>query len=156
LSDLGEKSIKLAIMILGLGILICASGCTMKRAMPTFPKSQSTQAGQQESVKQVPPYPQQQPVKPNPRLVAASNLVEQGKNYLDSQMPDKAIDVFERALSVSPDNGIIYYYMAQAWMMKNNKHQALEFNRLAGIYFSDDSAWLERVKEQQQQIKGLP
>ena len=88
--------------------------------------------------------------------MASANLVDQGKDYLDKGKPDPALRAFERALSLYSGNGETYYYMAEAWMMKKNKHQALEFNRLAGMYLSGDYLWSDKVTEQQKRIKRLP
>jgi len=57
---------------------------------------------------------------------------------------------------VYPGNGKTYYYMAAAWVMKKNKHQAMEFNRLAKMYLSDDQGWCGKVADQQKRIRSLP
>jgi len=38
--------------------------------------------------------------------------------------------------------------------MKGSRRQALEFNRLAGIYLEKDAAWLMKVKKQKERIEG--
>jgi len=89
----------------------------------------------------------------SPRALAALQLTEQGRMFLENNQPDDAIGILERALNLNPNNGRNYYYLAEAWLMKWNIGQATEFNRLAEIYLKDDSEWLYRVKLQKERIK---
>jgi predicted Zn-dependent protease len=89
----------------------------------------------------------------SPRVLAALQLTEQGRIFLENNQPDDAIGILERSLNLNPDNGRNYYYLAEAWLMKWNIGQATEFNRLAEIYLKDDSEWLNRVKLQRERIK---
>ena len=89
----------------------------------------------------------------SPRVLAALQLTEQGRIFLENNQPDDAIGILERALNLNPDNGRNYYYLAEAWLMKRNIDQATEFNRLAEIYLKDDSEWLNRVILQRERIK---
>jgi tetratricopeptide (TPR) repeat protein len=89
----------------------------------------------------------------SPRALAALQLTDQGRMFLENNQPDNAIGILERALNLNPDNGRNYYYLAEAWLMKWNIGQAKEFNRLAEIYLKDDSEWLNRVKLQRERIK---
>lgn len=175
LENLLNKTKQLKILILWACIILFAFGCSMKRPLPeTFPERHAQPHGKRERVEPVSPQAQppnavmapeaaqlpeavQQPeLKPSARMMATANLVEQGKNYLDKGNPDQALGVFERALSVYSGNGETYYYMAEAWVMKKNKHQAIEFNRLAGMYLSENYQWSDKVAEQQKRIKRLP
>ncbi len=175
LKNLSNKSKQLIILMVWAGIILLASGCGVKRPAPeTLPARMHPPQEKQERVQPViPRIPPQKPVtppiavqppkalpsqepKPDARMMAAANLVEQGKIYLDGGKPDQAIDVLERALSVYPGNGKTHYYMAEAWVMKKNKRQALEFNRLARMYLSGDDAWRDKVADQQKRIRNLP
>jgi tetratricopeptide (TPR) repeat protein len=89
----------------------------------------------------------------SPRALAALQLTEQGRMFLEDNQPDDAIGILERALNLNPNNGRNYYYLAEAWLMKWNIEQATEFNRLAEIYLKDDSEWLNRVILQRERIK---
>jgi tetratricopeptide (TPR) repeat protein len=154
------------ILVMLAGIFMLGFGCSLKKAPPASPP-ESTSAPQvkQEGIKPVSPSkPSAQPIKPapppeakpEPRKLAAVNLVEQGKNYLDNGNPDQALGVFERALSVDPSNGKAYYYMAEAWIMKQNKRQASEFNRLAAMYLAGDRQWEDKAAGQQLRIQAMP
>ena len=90
---------------------------------------------------------------PTPRALAALQLTEQGRIFLENNRPDDAIGILERALNLNPNNGRNYYYLAEAWLMKWNIGQAMEFNRLAEIYLKDDGEWLNRVMLQRKRIK---
>jgi tetratricopeptide (TPR) repeat protein len=89
----------------------------------------------------------------SPRALAALQLTEQGRMFLENNQPDDAIGILEQALNLNPNNGRNYYYLAEAWLMKWNIKQASEFNRLAEIYLKDDSEWLNRVRLQRERIK---
>jgi len=56
----------------------------------------------------------------SPRALAALQLTEQGRMFLENNQPDDAIGILERALNLNPDNGRNYYYLAEAWLMKWN------------------------------------
>jgi tetratricopeptide (TPR) repeat protein len=88
----------------------------------------------------------------SPRALAALQLTEQGRMFLENNQPDDAIGILERALNLNPDNGRNYYYLAEAWLMKGNIDQAAQFNRLAQIYLKDDNEWLNRVLLQKERI----
>jgi tetratricopeptide (TPR) repeat protein len=93
------------------------------------------------------------PEKPSPRALAALQLTDQGRMFLEQGQPDDAIGVLEQALNLNPTSGMNYYYLSEAWLMKGNLPQAAEFNRLAEIYFKDDNPWLDRMMEQRERIK---
>jgi hypothetical protein len=163
---LAIKINRLTMLMIWAGILMLVFGCSMKKPPSEIPpESKPAPQAKQESVKPaLPPKPPVQPAKPplppeskpDPRKLAAVNLAEQGKNYLDNGKPDQALGVLERALSVDPSNGKIYYYMAEAWIMKENKLQAAEFNRLAVMYLVGDSQWEDKAADQQRRIESMP
>lgn len=154
------------VLILWAALAIFASGCSLfKKPAPEIVSEKTTSPREnRESIppapskaetppSEAPPPPEQ---KPDARMTATANLVEQGKNYLENGKPDQALNVLERALSVYPGNGRTYYYMAEAWVMKKNKHQAMEFNRLALMYLSADHQWRDKVADQRRRIEILP
>jgi len=92
------------------------------------------------------------PEKPSPRAVASLQLTDQGRRLLENGNPDDAIGVFEQAINIDPTNGQNYYYLSEAWLVKENIVQAVEFNRLAAIYLEDDEEWLNKVMLQKERI----
>ncbi|NIS70468.1 MAG: hypothetical protein GTO12_16440 [Proteobacteria bacterium] len=93
------------------------------------------------------------PEGPSPRALASLQLTDQARVFLERGEPDDAIRILEHAIHLNPANGQNYFYMSEAWLMKENITQAIEFNRLAGIYLEGDSEWMARVMEQQERIK---
>jgi len=87
-----------------------------------------------------------------PRALASLQLTRQGVYFLENGDPDKAISVFEKAVSLHPGNGKNYYYLAEAWLAEGNVRQATEFNRLAGMYLDADTDWMKKVLRQKKQI----
>ncbi len=94
----------------------------------------------------------EEPAQPNPRVIASLQLTEQGRRFLEAGKPDHAIRVLEQAISLHPHNGQNYYYLAEAWMMKDVASEAKKFNRLAEMQLKEDKAWMERVADQANRI----
>jgi tetratricopeptide (TPR) repeat protein len=101
-----------------------------------------------------PPSPQLTPSvkQPSPRAVASLQLTEQAQMLLQANQTDEAIRVLEQAINVNPSNGQNYYYLAEAWIKKGNIAQAVEFNRLAGIYLTKDPDWMAKVVKQKRYL----
>ena len=55
---------------------------------------------------------------PDPRALASLQLTEQGRRLVEAGKSDQAIRVLEQAISLNPDNGQNYYYLAEAWLSK--------------------------------------
>lgn len=90
---------------------------------------------------------------PSSRILAARDLNVKAASLLEKNRPDAAIDLLERAIAIDPSNGQTYYYLSRAWLMKSDKEQAFEFNRLAEIYMEDDEDWHQQVQEQKDLIQ---
>jgi hypothetical protein len=88
----------------------------------------------------------------SPRTVASLRLTEQARLLIESKKPDEAIGILEKAMNIDTNNGQNYYFLAEAWIMKGNKAQALELNRMAGLYLSNDNSWKLKVKQQKERI----
>jgi predicted Zn-dependent protease len=80
-------------------------------------------------------------------------LTEQAQALIESKAPDQAIRILEKAIAIDPTNGYNYYFLAEAWLMKGDRKQALEFNQLAGIYLKKDAESILKVKRQKARIK---
>lgn len=98
------------------------------------------------------PLQPEEPAQPNPRMVASFQLTEQGRRLLEAGKPDNAIRVLEQAISLHPTNGQNYYYLAEAWLMKEVTSEAKKFNRLAEMHLKSDEAWMERIADQTNRI----
>ena len=61
--------------------------------------------------------------------------------------------LFEQALSLAPQYGPGYFYLADAWLQKNNWLQAREFHRQAVLYLETDTVWHKRIDAQQRRIQ---
>ncbi len=92
--------------------------------------------------------------KPTSRALAALELTEQGRILIEGKRPDAAIRTLERAMNLYPKNGKVYYYLSEAWLLKENIAQAMEFNRLARIYLQKDPEWASRVEHQWIEIQN--
>lgn len=89
------------------------------------------------------------------RAIASLRLTEQARLMIESKKPDEAIGLLEKAINIDPGNGSNYYYLAEAWMIKGNRAQALEFNRMAEIYLGDNTDWKARVQRQKGRIEKM-
>lgn len=135
-------------------VFICISGCMAKVA--TLPPGESKFPGS-EAEKSDSEQTRQMLAKKNQdaRMLASLQITKQAQSLLDQKNPDYAIRTLERAISLNPAAGKNYYYMAEAWIMKDNAKQALEFNRLAGIYLKEDDAWMQNVLQQKDRIEMM-
>ncbi len=91
---------------------------------------------------------------PDSRMLAAHSLTREGYRLLMENNFNGAIRVLERAVGVNPANGPGYYYLAEAWLGKENFDLAFQFNRLASIYLRNDKGWSGLVLSQQKRIDG--
>ena len=139
-------SFEVAIATLICGWLMALSGCapSIVKSAPSASWETSQDAGGREK------GTEKQGL--SPRALAALQLTEQGRMFLENKQPDDAIGILERALNLNPDNGRNYYYLAEAWLMKGNIGQAVQFNRLAQIYLKNDNEWLQRAILQKDRI----
>ena len=129
----------------GFGMLVSGCSPAVMRPSPEVYEETPGKVGQFEENAEKPGL--------SSRALAALQLTEQGRMFLENNQSDDAIGILERALNLNPNNGLNYYYLAEAWLMKWNIGQAMEFNRLAEIYLKEDSEWLNRVLLQRKRIK---
>lgn len=133
----------LMVCILGLGWVFAGCAPAVLTPLPAEHPGEPRETEKRETTQE----------KPSPRALAALQLTDQGRMYLEGGQPDDAIGILEQALNLNPTSGMNYYYLSEAWLMKGNIVQAAEFNRLAEIYFKDDSEWLHRLMQQRERIK---
>ena len=87
---------------------------------------------------------------------AAGDRPARAGNLLIKEDFDRAIRALERAVGVNPTDGPGYFYLAEAWLGKQNFEMAARFNGLACLYLRDDPAWSKRAKQQKARIgQGL-
>ena len=133
-------------VVLVAGIFL-VSGCTKRQPIfvtsdtPTPPSPAEEMPEAAESV--------------NPRVAAALELTRQGERFLENGDPDAAIRVLERAVNLNPSSSENYYYLSEAWLVKENPEQAGEFNRLAEEYLEQNPAWTIPIARQRDRIEEL-
>ena len=130
------KTISLSIACM---LVLAISGCMKERASPPPPPA----------VQEVEPEASQEP---DPRTLASLQLTGQGRRLVEAGKTDQAIRILEQAISLNPDNGENYYYLAEAWLRKGVMSEAKKFNQLAEIHLKHDSQWMQRVIQQANQI----
>ena len=122
--------------------------------MPTVPTTEPASRPAPEST----PGTREQtvgPKQPGPRAVASLRLIERARGLIAMNQPDEAIRTLERAINLNPGNGMNYYYLAEAWILKKNRSQAVEFNRLAVSYLKELPEWSTRLVDQADRIEEL-
>jgi len=143
-------SIKHQCVILGLFCGLLLFGCMPKTKVTVYDR-QTPPAPLPTKTPSVPPA-----VKPDgAQVLAAEALVEQGRQLLTQGASDAAIRVLERSVALDSNSGQNYYYLAEAWLMKQNAHQAREFNRLADMHLGRDPDWKNRIDRQNERINNL-
>jgi tetratricopeptide (TPR) repeat protein len=135
---------------------VLIAGCATTLSGPATPPTEKapveTRKPAQIPEKQPPQLPIPSARQPSPRAIASLQLTEQARMLLQADQTDEAISVLEQAINVNPSNGQNYYYLAEAWIKKGNIAQAVEFNRLAGIYLTKDPDWTAKVAKQKQYL----
>jgi len=76
---------------------------------------------------------------------ASLQLTDEGRQLLASGRWDEAASVFQKAISLYPNNPYAYYYLSQARYLKKDYSHSLAPLRQAELYLSDDSVWMARV-----------
>jgi len=139
------------VLVVSVGVLLLNFGCAAippESAIPSLPVPEPPST--------IPsPEPSDIMKEPAPRTLASLRLTQQAQVFIESKKPDEAIRILEKSLNMDPHNGLNYYFMAEAWILKGNKIQAIEFNRLAGIYLNEDAAWMDKVQRQKEHIKNI-
>jgi tetratricopeptide (TPR) repeat protein len=141
------------VFILTLFLCLAAAGCRSTR-MAGRPDAPPKVTGVDIEDSQETEEPEESRItEPSSRIRAARDINLKAAGLLDKNKPDAAIDLLERAIAIDPSNGETYYYLSRAWLMKGDKEQAYEFNRLAEIYMEDDGDWHRQVQEQKALIQ---
>lgn len=89
---------------------------------------------------------------PDSRMLASHSLTLTGYQLLQAKDYDGAIRTLERAVGINPADGPGYFYLAEAWLAKNNFNLATQFNGLASLYLRHDPTWSERARIQKKRI----
>ena len=89
------------------------------------------------------------------RMRASLMLARQAQELISEGRADRAIRALERAISIHPSSWQNYYYLAEAWLLKENTEQALHFNELASLYLPEDAPEQKRIAEQRRRIKQM-
>ena len=135
-------------IILPVCLLMLVSGCALITPVPESSMPVETPVEESEG-------PIVLPEEKSPRLVASLRLTEQGRILIESRKPDQAVRILERGVILDPDNGRNYFYLSEAWLLKGDISQAIEFNRLASMYLREDIDWARRVEDQRKRIEDL-
>lgn len=138
------------IFVILLGVPLLINACATLPAEPTRPEKV------QKTPLPTPPSPSAESktgTPPAPRTIASLKLTEQAHALIESNAPDQAIRLLEKAIAIDPDNGRNYYFLAEAYLMKGDAKQARSFNRLAEIYLGKDADWTLKVKHQKARIE---
>ena len=143
---------KLRLSIFACAFLFAATSCTPRAIKPSSEPIRlpipDEQIPSEPTVEKLPEVKG-----PNPRMLASLQLTQQAQSYILAGQADGAIRILERAVALDPSNGQNYYYLAEAWLVKKNMGQALNFNDLAMIHLGSDPDWQKRILDQKQRIE---
>lgn len=128
------------------GLLLVSCKTAVPPPSGEFP---ATRPPQEEAAPSV-PVPGENAVLKRQRAAAA--LTDRGRVLMADGQIDPAMRLFEQALSLVPQYGPGYYFLAEAWLTKDNWPQAREFHRQAALYLDADGAWKARVDQQRRRI----
>lgn len=149
------RMLSLMTALLCLGLL--AEACATKRleqgpGLPQPGRSQKMPGADRRAPAPESVEPQAEPQ--SPRKLASLRLVEAAKALIEDGRPDEALRTLERAVSLNPDNGRAFFYMAEAWLMKDRPEEAEEYNHLAARHLGPEPPWPARIRDQAEQIRS--
>ena len=77
---------------------------------------------------------------------AAMRLIEDGRQHLAEQRYDRALENFERAVTIDPSNAYGYYFLAQLHLVVKKYDQAIAFaGRAVALASRTDRVWQARA-----------
>lgn len=138
------------------GLLLFTTSCA------TFPGKQSTkQPGTQKStapgaIAPQPPAVPRETMKPestnyatvqSPKRQVSTQLVIQGKEFLEKKDYDHARGRLEEAVSVDPTNGSAYYHLAVVYYNLHDFPKALGFLDQAETLLHNSPEWMETIQK---------
>lgn len=147
-------------------VILSAAGCA------TFPGKQSTQKpvakkpavtsmGTTVTPEQAPAVPREtmKPESTNyasmqtPKRQVSTQLVEQGKGFLDKKDYDHARGRLEEAVSVDPTNGSAYYHLAVVYYNLHDFPKALGFLDQAETLLHTSPEWMGTIQKFREQMR---
>lgn len=136
--------------------LLLLTGCVFEKPALRQPRSIQPEVTiqalpQSAQPTEAPPAPKA----PTPRAIASLELSKQAQSLIEAGKPDEAIRYLERAVNLHPGSGENYYYLAEAWLLKGNYSQAVEYNTLAASHFKDEPEWIKRITSQKKLINRI-
>lgn len=133
---------------------ICLTALLMLGACATISPPESATPGASLPAPELVGSPDSGGQAPDSRMLASHSLIREGYRLLTEEKWDAAIRVLERAVGINPHDGPGYYYLAEAWLGKQNLDLADRFNGLALLYLRGDDTWSERVLSQKKRINS--
>lgn len=89
----------------------------------------------------------------NPKRQVSTQLVEQGKVFLDKKDFDHARGRLEEAVSVDPTNGSAYYHLAVVYYNLHDFPKALGFLDQAETLLHTSPEWMETIQKFREQMR---
>lgn len=92
-----------------------------------------------------------------PRREASARIVQAGREYLDKGETEKAVQTFQEAVNVDPENGLAYFYLAFSLFQTETYDDALGLLDRAQTLLAPFPEWeeeVERLREAIIEVKG--
>lgn len=89
-----------------------------------------------------------------PQRLASAEIVEKGKQLLARREWDKALQLFQEAITVDGTNGIAYYYLARTRFALHQYVEAMGLLDRAESLLADSPDWMATVGELRAQIRA--
>lgn len=80
-----------------------------------------------------------------PKREASQRVVQVGKEYLETGALDKAVQTFQEAINVDPENGVAYFFLAFSLFRSGLYEDALGLLDRADILLAPYPKWPEEV-----------
>ncbi|OGQ26180.1 MAG: hypothetical protein A3F89_07160 [Deltaproteobacteria bacterium RIFCSPLOWO2_12_FULL_50_11] len=93
--------------------------------------------------------------RPGPEREASNHLLDEGKKYLDFGMYNQAAYSFQEAISIDPNNGEAFYYLA------STKYREGEYGRVpslldrASLLLQGNEEWGKKIQELKDSLREV-
>lgn len=117
-----------------MGLIFLAAGCAKERPRRT-PEEVSIPTRPAPSVSE----------SLSPKREASQRIVQIGKNYLEAGDDDKAVQTFQEAVNIDPENGVAFFFMSLGLYRLHLFDDALGILERADTLLAPYSDWHEEV-----------
>ena len=90
----------------------------------------------------------------SPKREASQRIVQMGKEYLEAGNADKAVQTFQEAINVDPENGVAFFFMSLGLYQMHLFDDAMGILERAGALLNPYPDWRGEVEQLRARIEA--